>query len=166
MKLYAAMLMLLLPCLAALPDVDRNKAQGNPSAPMKLEVFSDFTCPHCKHFHEEVLPQLMREYVVPGKVYVVDRSFPLQGHNFTREAFNYAVAAARIGKYQQVADALYAQQATWAVNGNVWGTVASVLPSAADQKKVQELSRIPACWRRSMPNTRKASPPESTRLPH
>jgi protein-disulfide isomerase len=143
MKLYAAMLMLLLPCLAALPDVDKNKAVGNPSAPMKIEVFSDFTCPHCKHFHEEILPQLMKEYVVPGKVYVVDRSFPLQGHNFTREAFNYAVAAARIGKYQQVADALYAQQATWAVSGNVWATVASVLPAAADQKKVQELAKDP-----------------------
>jgi protein-disulfide isomerase len=75
-------------------------------------------------------------------MYIVDRAFPLQGHNFTREAFGYAVAAARIGKYQPVADALYAQQANWAVNGNVWGVVAAVL-SPADQKKVQELSKDP-----------------------
>jgi protein-disulfide isomerase len=143
MKLYAAMLLVLLPCLAAIPEVDKNKALGSPTAPVRLEVFSDFTCPHCRHFHEEVLPQLMKDYVVSGKMYIVDRAFPLQGHNFTREAFDYAVAAARIGKYQPVADVLYAQQANWAVNGNVWGAVASALPSPADQKKVQELSKDP-----------------------
>lgn len=145
MKLYAAMLMVLLPCLAAVPEIDKNKALGSPTAPVRLEVFSDFTCPHCKHFHEEVLPQLMKDYVVAGKVYVVDRAFPLTGpgHEHSREAFAFAVAAARIGKYQQVADALYAQQATWAINGNVWGTVASALPSPADQRKVQELSKDP-----------------------
>ncbi len=90
MKLYAALLMMLPPLLAATPDVDRNKAQGNPTAPVRLEIFSDFTCPHCKHFHEEVLPQLMKDYVIPGKVYVVDRAFPLTGsgvRRIPREAF-------------------------------------------------------------------------------
>jgi protein-disulfide isomerase len=145
MKLYAAMLMLLLPCLAAIPEIDRNKAVGSPTAPVKLEIFSDFTCPHCKHFHEETLPLLMKDYVIPGKLYIVDRSFPLTGpgHEHSREAFTYAVAAARIGKYEQVADALYSQQANWAMNGNVWGTVAAVLHSPADQKKVQELAKDP-----------------------
>jgi protein-disulfide isomerase len=145
MKLIAAMLMVALPCLAAMPEIDRNKAQGSPTAPVKLEIFSDFTCPHCKHFHEEVLPQLMKDYVVGGKLYVVDRSFPLTGggHEHSREAFVYAVAAARIGKYQQVADALYAQQSSWAMSGNVWGAVASALSSPADQKKVQETSKEP-----------------------
>jgi len=144
MKLYAAMLMVLLPCMAA-PEIDRNKALGSPTAPVRLEIFSDFACPQCKRFHEEVLPQLMKDYVVAGKVYVVDRAFPLAipGHEHSREAFGYAVAAARIGKYQRVADVLYAQQAKWAVNGNVWATVASALPSPADQKKVQELSKDP-----------------------
>ena len=82
MKLYAALLLVLLPCLAAIPEVDKNKAVGSPTAPVRLEVFSDFTCPHCRHFHEEVLPQLMKDYVVNGKMYIVDRAFPLQGHNF------------------------------------------------------------------------------------
>jgi protein-disulfide isomerase len=145
MKLYAAVLMAVLPCLAAAPDIDKNKAQGSPTAPVRLEVFSDFTCPHCKHFHEDMLPLLMKDYVVGGKVYIVDRSFPLTGpeHQYSREAFAYAVAAARIGKYQQVADALYAQQATWAMGGNVWGAVASALPSPADQKRVQGLIKDP-----------------------
>jgi protein-disulfide isomerase len=145
MKLYAAALMVLLPCLAAVPEIDKNKTLGTPSAPVRLEIFGDFACGHCRVLHETMLPQLMRDYVVPGKVYVVDRGFPLNipGHEHSREAFSYAVAAARIGKYQQVADALYAQQATWAVGGNVWATVASALPSPADQKKVQALAKDP-----------------------
>jgi protein-disulfide isomerase len=145
MKLYAAALMVVLPCLAATPDVDKNRAIGFPTAPVKLEIFSDFTCPHCRVLHETVLPQLKSDYVVNGKVYIVDRAFPLTGagHEHSREAFEYAVAAARIGKYQQVADALYAQQATWAIGGNVWAAVASALPSPADQKKVQALAKDP-----------------------
>jgi protein-disulfide isomerase len=144
MKLYAAALTVLLPCLAAGPEIDRNKALGVPTAPVTLEIFSDFTCPHCKVFHETMLPQLMRDYVVGGKVYVVDRAFPLsgQGHQYSREAFAYAVAAARIGKYQPVADVLYAQQGAWAMNGNLLNTVAAVLPPA-DQKKVQGLIKDP-----------------------
>jgi protein-disulfide isomerase len=111
-------------------------------APVKIEVFSDFTCPHCKHFHEEMLPLLMKDYVVPGKVYIIDRAFQLP-HEFSREAFAFAIAAARIGKYQPVADALYAKQENWYTNGNIWSVVAGALPSAADQKKVQELSKDP-----------------------
>ena len=42
-----------------------------------------------------------------------------------------------------MADALYAQQATWAIGGNVWAAVASALPSPADQKKVQALAKDP-----------------------
>lgn len=141
MKLYAAALLVLLPCLAAIPEVDKGKAQGVPTAPVRIEVFSDFSCPMCKVMHETMLPQLMRDFVVPGKVYIVDRAFPLniKGHEHSREAFGYAVAAARIGKYPQVADALYAQQAVWTVNGSVWPVVAAVL-SPADQKKVQAMA--------------------------
>lgn len=143
MKRYAAILTVLLPCLAAMTQIDANKAVGNPAAPVKIEVFSDFTCPHCKHFHEEILPELIKDYVVPGKVYLIDRAFQLP-HDHSREAFAFAIAAARIGKYQPVADALYAQQMSWFTSGNVWGAVASALPSAADQKKVQELSKDPS----------------------
>ncbi len=144
MKLLALALTVALPCLAQFPEPDKEKSLGNPSAPITIEVFSDFTCPHCKLFHENELPMLMRDYVVKGKVYVVSRDFPLTGpgHQFSRPAATYATAAARIGKYPQVADALFANQATWAMNGQVWECVAAVL-TPADQKKVQALSKDP-----------------------
>ena len=145
MKLCTIALVALLPCLAATPDVDKGKALGSPTAPLRMEIFSDFTCPHCRVLHEETLPLLMKDYVVSGKLYIVDRAFPLNsaGHQYSREAFGYAVAAARIGRYSEVADALYAHQLTWMMAGNVWDCVSAVLKNPADQKKVKDLSKDP-----------------------
>jgi protein-disulfide isomerase len=77
---------------------------------------------------------------VPGESRVSPRR---PGHPYAREAALYATAAARIGKYSLVADALWKNQANWAMNGQVWETVASVL-TAAEQKKVQALAKDPA----------------------
>lgn len=140
MKWIAAVLVALLPCAAASLDADKGKALGNPSAPVRIVIYSDYECPACKGFHEQVLPMMMRDYVVNGKAYIVSREFPLPMHQYSREAANYAVAAARIGKYTEVADALFQNQAAWSVNGKVWETVAAVL-TAAEQKKVQALAK-------------------------
>jgi protein-disulfide isomerase len=144
MKLYAAALAALIPCLAtSLGDAQKGKILGNPSAPVKMELYSDFQCPACKGFHDMVLPELMREYIIPGKAYVVNHEFPLPMHPFSRQAADYATAAAHIGKYQQVVDALFRNQNTWAANGKVWDTVAGAL-TLTEQKKVQELAKEPS----------------------
>lgn len=144
MKFSALALLALFPCLAASPAIDKAKSVGNPGAPITMEVFSSFDCPHCRIMHESVEPTLIHDYVMTGKVYLVKREFPLSGpgHAYAREAALDATAAARIGKYEQVADALYKNQGTWAINGQVWPTVASVL-TASDQAKVQALAREP-----------------------
>jgi protein-disulfide isomerase len=145
MKVPLLALAAVLPVLAVLPPgVDRGKVLGSPTAPVVLEIFSSFDCPHCKILHEELLPQLMRDYVTPGKVAIVSREFPLwgQGHPYAREAANLATAAARIGKYEAVADALFKNQTVWVSNGQVWETVASVL-TLPDQKRVQALAKDP-----------------------
>lgn len=145
MKLTAIALVLLMPLLAVLPaGTDTGKVLGSHSAPITMEIFSSFDCPHCKDLHEEILPRLMRDYVVPGKVCVVSREFPLSGqyHPYAREAAILATAAARIGRYEQVSDAIFKDQGTWALNGKVWETVASVL-TLTEQKKVEALSKEP-----------------------
>jgi protein-disulfide isomerase len=143
MKLFAVALVALLPCLAAsLGDVEKSKSLGNPSAPVKIEVFSDFQCPACKAFHETLLPTLIKDYVVSGKVYLVFHEFPLAMHPYSREAAGYAVAATQVGKYQQVSDALFAAQQSWSTTGKVWDAVASVL-NPAEQKRVQALAKEP-----------------------
>jgi protein-disulfide isomerase len=144
MKLLVCALAALLPVFAAAPDVNKGKAYGGANAPLTVELFTCFTCPHCKIFHEQIVPQIMRDYVVSGKVYLVNRDFPLNhpDHRHCRDAHVYADAASRIGKYQQVANALWAKQASWSKSGDIWGTISPVL-SADEQKKVQALAKDP-----------------------
>jgi len=130
--------------LAAAADADKGKALGYPAAPILVEMYSDFQCPHCKHLHETFLPGFIKDYVDTGKVYFICREFPLPGFGArSREAAAYATAAARVGKYQQVADALFRNQASWAGSGRIWETVAAVL-TPAEQAKVQTLAKDPA----------------------
>jgi protein-disulfide isomerase len=144
MKLLAVALTALIPAWsAATVDVERAKTIGNPSAPVRLELFSDFQCPGCKAFHDQVLPTLMRDYISTGKVYLVQKEFPLQGHQYSREAANIAMAAAHINKYQAVADAIFYGQALWALTGKVWDSAAKAL-TPAEQKQVLALSKDPA----------------------
>lgn len=145
MKFLAVALTALLPCLAASQDVDKGKVIGNPSAPILIELYSDFQCPGCKGLHEQMLPLIMQDFVVPGKACLINHEFPLNrpDHAHSREAANYATAAARIGRYQQVEDALFKNQASLALDGKVWEAVASVL-TPAEQKKVQALAKDPS----------------------
>ena len=143
MKLSATVLFSLLPFLAAAPAIDKGKTFGNPAAPITIELFSDFQCPSCRALHTEILPLLMRDYVVPGKAYLVYKEYPLPMHNHSREAAAYACASARIGKYEQVADVLFKNQPAWAADGKVFETVATVL-TPVEQKKVQVLAKDPA----------------------
>ncbi len=145
MKLFALALMLTLPALAAAPPVEKGTDAGSPTARITIEVFSDFECPACKAFHEETLPQLMRDFVATGKVYLINRQFPLNlaEHKYSREEANYAVAAARVGKYQAVADVLFKNQTSLAASGKIWEAVASVL-TPDQQKKVQALAKEPS----------------------
>jgi protein-disulfide isomerase len=115
---------------------------GNPKAPVMIEVFSDFQCPGCKYFHDNDFPKIMTDYVVPGKVYVIYRYFPLQMHPYGRACAEYACAAARIKRYQKVADALFAQQSTIGAVGNVEAVADSVL-TPTEQKAVKGLLKSP-----------------------
>ena len=91
-----------------------------------------------------LLPRIIADYVTPGKAYLVFHEFTLTGpgHEHSHTASLYAAAAARIGKYQQVADALFQTQSSWAVSGKVWEAVAPAL-TPAEQKKVQALMNDP-----------------------
>src|SRR5215475_12225859 len=145
MKILALLVAAAIPCLAANPEVDKGKTMGNPSAPIVLELYSDFMCPHCKHLHEDILPAIIMDYVNTGKAYLIFREYPLAipQHTYSRPAANFATAAARVGKYQQVSDALFKTQASWSMTGKVWETVAAAL-TADEQKKVQALAADPA----------------------
>ena len=75
MKLSVIVALACLPSLVLAGEVDRAKAFGNPSAPVTIELFSDFQCPSCRALHMQQLPAIMRDYVTPGKVYLVYKEF-------------------------------------------------------------------------------------------
>jgi protein-disulfide isomerase len=82
---------------SGLPDVDPHKAFGSKTAPISLEVFSDFQCPACKNLYLTTNRRLRDAYVSSGKVYLIERDFPLPMHAYSRVAASYSRAAAHIG---------------------------------------------------------------------
>jgi len=129
--------------VAAAPDLSTQKSLGSRTAPITIEVFSDFQCPACKRTYQETLRPLIDNYVSSGKVYLIHRDFPLPMHNHSREAARWANAAAMIGKFEKVEDALYTKQDTWATSGNIEAALAGVL-TPTEMKKVRAIVAQPA----------------------
>lgn len=50
---------------------------GAEDASVTVTVFEDMRCPHCRDFHDEVVPQLRSEYIDAGDVKMVHRDFPV-----------------------------------------------------------------------------------------
>src|SRR3984893_363250 len=126
------------PVAASIPDIDPHEALGSKSAPVVMEVFSDFQCPACKTLFTSTNRQLMDNYVSTGKVYLIHRDFPLPMHAHSRVAAQYSRAAAQIGKLEPVEEVLFQNQEKWEKTGDIDGTVSSVL-SPAEMAKIRAL---------------------------
>jgi len=114
------------------------KSLGVSSAPIRIDVFSDYECPMCRTFYLNTLRPVIDNYVSTGKVYLVHHDFPLAMHAHSREAARWATAAAVAGDFEAVDQALYTNQEKWEVNGQIEPFVAAVL-SPAEMKKVKSL---------------------------
>jgi protein-disulfide isomerase len=51
---------------------------GEPEAPLLIEMYEDFGCPHCLEFTSDMEPHLLENYVEPGHVRLQYRFFPLR----------------------------------------------------------------------------------------
>lgn len=61
------------PTLNPRPMADGN-AMGNPDAPVKMVEYSDFQCPVCARYAQELSPLIVETYIKTGKVYFIYRS--------------------------------------------------------------------------------------------
>jgi len=124
------------------------KAIGNPNAPIKMEVFGDFQCPACRGFFEGTVKQVIDDYVIPGKVYLIHRDFPLDMHPYARQAARLANAAAEFGQFEAIERALYDHQDEWSSKGNIEEVMATYFPPAQFKKfqafESQHISEINA----------------------
>jgi protein-disulfide isomerase len=110
------------------------KMIGNPSAPITMEVFGDFQCPACRTFFETTVKQVIDDYVIPGKVHLIHRDFPLDMHPYARQAARLANAAAEFGQFEAIERALYDHQDEWSAKGNIDEVMASYFPPAQFKK--------------------------------
>jgi len=87
---------------------------GSDEAPVKIKVFSSFTCPHCANFHINVVPEIEKKYIKSGKVQLIFIDFPLD-----QIAFNASKLLHCLDKKKQLAylDTIYEKQSVW-INGS------------------------------------------------
>src|SRR5438067_13095029 len=81
---------------------------GPADAAVTLEEFGDFQCPPCGKLSEPI-NQLQKKY----NLRVIFRQFPLPMHANAKEAAFASEAAARQGRFWQMHDLLYREQAVW-----------------------------------------------------
>lgn len=116
------------------------KESGSPTAPITIELYTDYQCPACQSFYMNVLPSLNTDFVATGKVRLIHRDFPLQMHQFSRQAVKYANAAGQIGKYEIVANQLFVTQREWEEKGNIDAALLKVI-SPADLEKIKTIMK-------------------------
>ncbi len=119
------------------------KESGSPTAPITIEAYTDYECPHCALFFKNFMPQFTADYIATGKVKFVHRDFPLPMHPHAQLAARFADAAGEVGFYAIAVDQIFKTQDDWSVNGpkntgDIDGELAKVLPPGAMQK-VREL---------------------------
>lgn len=82
-------------------------SMGDPDAPLTIIEYSDYLCPFCGRFADEVMPELVARYVDTGLVRIEWHDYPLKGDP-SLDAAVAARAADRQGSYWAYHDALFA----------------------------------------------------------
>ena len=94
---------------------DLGRIRGDAAAPVWLVEVSDFQCPYCKQWHDDVFATIDKEYVQSGKVRLAYLNFPLSSlHANARGAAETAMCAAAQGKFWPLHESLFATQEKWA----------------------------------------------------
>ena len=84
--------------------------RGPAQAPVTLEEFGDFQCPPCGMISGPLL-EIEKDYGL--KLRVIFRNFPFPNHQHALEAAYAAEAAGLQGRYWEMHDLLYKEQANW-----------------------------------------------------
>ena len=120
------------PTPAALVDPANPRALGKASAPVTVEVWSDFQCPACDAFATTIEPDLIDQYVATGKVHLIYRDFAFIDKGAPDGESHQAAAAARcVGdKFWAFHDYLFENQNPTGENKGTFS--AAFLASVAD----------------------------------
>jgi len=87
--------------------------KGNKDAPVKVVEFTEYQCPFCSKYYKEAYQQILSDYVETGKVEYALRDLPLPFHNNAQKTSEAARCAGESGKYWEMHDKLFENQAEW-----------------------------------------------------
>jgi hypothetical protein len=88
------------------------RALGDTTGQVKLIELADFECPFCREFHR-TLRSIGDSY--PQEVVSVFVHRPLVGHRHARTAAHTSECGYRVGRFWQLADALFAKQDSFGI---------------------------------------------------
>ncbi|MHB8399639.1 MAG: DsbA family protein [Candidatus Limnocylindrales bacterium] len=80
--------------------LENDRTLGRPDAPVTVDLWTDFQCPYCAQFTQQIEPQLIRDFVVPGTVKLVAHDLSFIGAGHTPDESNDAAVAARCAARQ------------------------------------------------------------------
>jgi len=101
--------------LSGKSDAESMHIRGNANAPVTLEEFGDFQCPPCGSI-SSFLDELVKEY--DPHLRIVFRNYPLEMHQHAHDAALAAEAAGLQGRFWEMHDVLYREQAVWSKADN------------------------------------------------
>ncbi len=122
------------------PNAD-GLALGNPDAPVVVEEYADFQCPHCKTWSDDTEPLLIQNYIETGRVRLVFRHFPILGPESTAAA-SASMCANEQGSFWPYHDLIFANQSS----GNTGGFSNERLVAFADHLGL-DVEAFDACLR-------------------
>ena len=101
-----------------LAKADRGRIRGDSSAKVWLVIVSDFQCPYCRQWHDDVFATVVRDYVDTKKLRVAYVNLPLQIHANAIPSAQAAMCASVQGRFWEMHDALFRTQARWSGMAN------------------------------------------------
>jgi protein-disulfide isomerase len=90
--------------------LNQDMVLGDVNAPVEIIEYASLTCNHCATFHNQILPQIKKEFVDSGKAKVVFRSFLLNGVDAKISQLTRCVPEKRYVPFMNV---LFGRQDQW-----------------------------------------------------
>ncbi len=86
---------------------------GNPNAPVHIRVVPDFSCPHCRDYHEADLNRYVKDYVLTGKATLEFNFLTGVGGIYSQTATEAAFCAGEQGAFWEMTGELYRLQGAY-----------------------------------------------------
>ena len=96
---------------SVLDAAPQDRVLGQADAPVTIIEYASLTCPHCAHFHRDVVPLLQDKWIGPGKAKLIMRPFPLDEPALRAEMLARCAPPQR---YYPLIDTLFRTQESWA----------------------------------------------------